>query len=540
MKNQFYLILALLFAVLLSGSGSWGLTESSEARYAEIAREMVASGDYLHPSLLGIHHYHKPPVTYQLTALGYQIFGINEFGARFFLAVALLLQVFFVYKIGRLLFKDEKKAIASALIYFSFPVVLIAARNLTTDAFLTTFILWALYFWLLRKQGRSVLFLYGFYLMLGLAMLTKGPVVLLPPVIFILFWKIINREKMKFTMHTFLGTLLFLVVSASWFVAVIIDKPILLDYFVKDQIVKRSLEAEKFHRSKPFWYYLAFAPLLGVPWLFFIGTDAVKNFKSIMNRRKNEMILLWSSLLLLLIFSLFSSKLILYILPIYPFMALLGGSLLERTPLKRLNIYTKIFAGLFLILFSGLLYLSFSEQFQFSFWYALPLCALLAAVGFYFLKMRNKDLLRPVYMGVWFSVFLLFTYALFGAQNDGVINSVKELSAFVKQEKQDVNNVVVYDYLLPSAAFYLGDRIVTVNEKNFKSQREVEFESDSLYKKNYIDLRQEGELKRFKDLMRQKDNVLILRKKKQLPDSLQYLLTNFSHSAERGKWRVYY
>ena len=92
--------------------------------------------------------------------------------------------------------------------------------------------------------------------MLGIAMLTKGPVVLLPPVIFILFWKIINREKMKFNIHTFLGTLLFLAVSASWFVAVIIDKPILLDYFVKDQIVKRSLEAEKFHRSKPFWYYL--------------------------------------------------------------------------------------------------------------------------------------------------------------------------------------------------------------------------------------------------------------------------------------------
>ena len=153
MKKQFYLILALLFAVLLSGSGSWGLTESSEARYAEIAREMVTTGDYLHPSLLGIHHYHKPPVTYQLTALGYQIFGVNEFGARFFLAVALLLQVFFVYKIGRLLFKNEKKAMASALIYFSFPVVLIAARNLTTDAFLTTFILWALYFWLLRKKG---------------------------------------------------------------------------------------------------------------------------------------------------------------------------------------------------------------------------------------------------------------------------------------------------------------------------------------------------------------------------------------------------
>ena len=243
------------------------------------------------------------------------------------------------------------------------------------------------------------------------------------------------------------------------------------------------------------------------------------------------MILLWSILLLLLVFSLFSSKLILYILPIYPFMALLGGTFWSAAPLKRLNIYTKIIAGLYLLLFSGLLYLSFSQQFEFNLWYALPLCALLAAVGIYFLKMRKNDLLRPVYMGVGFSVFLLFTYALFAAQNDGQINSIKELSAFVKQEKQNLDKVVVYDYLLPSAAFYLGDRIVTVNEKNFNTRREIEFESDSLYKKNYIDLRQEGEVNRLKDLLQQKDNVLILRKKKELPDSLQYLLKNFSHSA---------
>ena len=540
MKKKFYLLLGLLFAVLLSGSGSWGLTESSEARYAEIAREMVQSGDYLHPSLLGIHHYHKPPLTYQLTAMSYEIFGVNEFGARFFLSVALLLQVFFVFHIGLLLFKNDKKAMASALIYFSFPVVLIAARNLTTDAFLTTFILWALYFWLLRKQGRSVMFLYGFYFLLGLAMLTKGPVVLLPPVIFILFWKIINREKMQLSIHTLLGTLLFVAVSASWFVAVIIDKPILLDYFVKDQIVKRSLEAEKFHRSKPFWYYLVFAPLVGIPWLFFIGTDVVKNFRQIVNKRKIELILLSSILVLLLIFSLFSSKLILYILPIYPFMALLGGSLLERTPLKRLNIYSRILAVLFLLLFAGLLYLTFSKQFEFNFWFAILMGALIAGAGIYFLKMKKNTMLRPVYMGVTFSVFLLFTYALFATQNDGQINSVKELSAFIKQQKPQMKSLVVYDYLLPSAAFYLGDRVVTVNEQNFNTQREVEFESDSLYRKNYIDLRQEGELNRFKQLLKQEDNVLLLRKKKQLPDSLQYLLQNFDYSEVKGKWQLYY
>ena len=541
MKKQFYLILAFLFIVLLTGSGSWGLAESSEARYAEIAREMVITGDYLHPSLLGIDHYHKPPVTYQLTALGYELFGINEFGARFFLSVALLLQVFFVFRIGLLLFKNDKKAVTSALIYFSFPVVLIAARNLTTDAFLTTFILWALYFWLLRREGRSVLYLYGFYILLGLAMLTKGPVILLPPVIFIIFWKIFNREKFKFTVHNLLGTLLFLAVSASWFVAVIVDKPELLDYFVKDQIVKRSLEAEKFHRSKPFWYYLVFAPLLGLPWLFFIATDVLKNFRNFKKERKFESILLWSTLMLLLIFSLFSSKLILYILPVYPFIALLGGSLLERTPFERLKLYSRLYALMFMLLSIGLLYLAFSPQFEFSFWYAIPLCVITVALIYYFLKIRKNGMLRPVYMGFGFSLILLVTYALFAVQNDNSINSVKELTGFIKGKKEDnLNRVIVFDYLLPSAAFYLDEPIVTVNDHNFKSRRETKFETDSTFKGNYINLQEDGEVDRLKNLMKQKNNVLILRKKKQFPDSLQYLLKSFSYQTTKGKWKVYY
>src|SRR6056297_1195908 len=100
MKKKFYLILFFLFIALVTGSGSWGLTESSEARYAEIAREMVITGDFLRPSLLGIHHYHKPPITYQLTALSYEVFGINEFSARFLLSIAFILQVYFVFRIG--------------------------------------------------------------------------------------------------------------------------------------------------------------------------------------------------------------------------------------------------------------------------------------------------------------------------------------------------------------------------------------------------------------------------------------------------------
>ena len=289
---------------------------------------MTLSGDYLHPTLLGIQHYHKPPVTYYITAIGYKILGINEFGARFFLSIALVLQLFFVFKIGMLLFKEEKIAFFSALIYFSFPVVLIAARNLTTDAYLTTFILWSIYFWLQYKNGKPAFFLYGFYAILGLAFLTKGPVALLPVIVFIASWKLVYKAKLQFSIHTLLGSLLFLMVAGSWFAAIIIDKPQLWDYFIDEQIVNRTIAAQSFHRDQPFWYYLAIAPLIGFPWLVFIILDLKRKLKAIVNEKSIVLILSITIVILLFIFSAFSSKLVLYILPIYSFISLFAGYIL--------------------------------------------------------------------------------------------------------------------------------------------------------------------------------------------------------------------
>ena len=224
-KTKLILFLSTLFIVFNIGLGSFGLAETSEARYAQISKEMFVSGDYLHPTLLGIRHYHKPPLTYYITSLGYKIFGINEFGARFFLGIALLLQIYLVYRIALLIYKDDKKAYASALIYTSLPIVLIAARNLTTDAFLVTFILLSIYFWLKHLQGKKTIYLYGFFTVLGLAFLTKGPVGLIPTFLFIGCWKFYYKEKFKFSIHAVIGTFLMLVISISWFLAIILDDP---------------------------------------------------------------------------------------------------------------------------------------------------------------------------------------------------------------------------------------------------------------------------------------------------------------------------
>ena len=128
MKNNFNFNIFIIIAAvaLFINVGSYGVLESSDARYAEIGRAMYATGDYVHPNLLDVHHYHKPPFTYQITALGYEIFGVNPFGARFFLQLAVLLQILLVYKLTLLLFNTKKTALWASIIYFTFPLVLIS------------------------------------------------------------------------------------------------------------------------------------------------------------------------------------------------------------------------------------------------------------------------------------------------------------------------------------------------------------------------------------------------------------------------------
>ena len=96
-KFDLSILIFVLAGTMLATSNLWGVVETSEARYAEISREMLLSGDWLHPTLLKIHHYHKPPITYWITAVAYSVFGISAFAARFFLIAAYCAQVVIIF-----------------------------------------------------------------------------------------------------------------------------------------------------------------------------------------------------------------------------------------------------------------------------------------------------------------------------------------------------------------------------------------------------------------------------------------------------------
>src|ERR1700704_4776346 len=92
-RYAWWLIAAALIAAWFSGIAVRKLQHSDEGRYAEIAREIAVSGDWVTPRLNGLKYFEKPPFQYWATALAYEAFGVHEWTARLWPALAGLLAV---------------------------------------------------------------------------------------------------------------------------------------------------------------------------------------------------------------------------------------------------------------------------------------------------------------------------------------------------------------------------------------------------------------------------------------------------------------
>ncbi len=535
-------LLVLAFVILLSGLGSWGLTESSEARYAEIGREMYRSADYLHPTNLGIRHYHKPPVTYYLTSLGYALFGVNEFGARFFLVVALGLQLLLVYKLALLLFNDRKMALASAVIYFSMPLALFSARFLTTDAYLNTFALASVCFFVHYRLRLKTWSLYAFYLAWGLGFLTKGPAVLIPVGAFIVLWKVLRKERIRFSLHAFLAGLLGVLLSSSWYVLVSFDNPSFLNYFLGEQIFDRAVAASDLHRAKPFWYYLLLAPAVGLPWLPFGFAAWLRRKGQGVKAEPTLHVLAFTALAVLVFYSLISSKLVFYILPMFPFVALLAGYYLFRIPQKGLRALGWVLTGLTGLITLGMAALPFIPNLNGN---AVGVVGFVALTGGGLVYMARKfppgHLNRILGLSGVVGVQILLGFALFASANPYTVHTYRELASKINNlDPERHRTVLVYNFWAPSIGFYRDQAFITVKAGENRIVPEIQFEVDTAYQAHLIDTDLPGEEGRLLATIRNEKPILVFMSHDSIPPVIQKALAG-DHTLEMyDKYQIYY
>lgn len=332
------------FIVGIAFQGSRGLYESSEGRYAECGYEMIASGKWLVPTLDSKPHFTKPPMTYWAIASGIKLLGKNEWGVRFYLFIAFVLTTLIVAATANRMWGHRAGNVAGIVYATSFfPAA--AANMVTTDALLT---LWevaaAACYWqgysssldggrneansTVREKIPGWVWMIGMWLFFGIAFLTKGPPGILPLLAIIPFHIIQNRKGRKTPMlFNPAGILIFAIIGAGWYLAVNRYYPGLLSRLVRDELAKRVIEG-KFHRNpewyKPFVIYLPIMALGCFPWVLFWFSAIDKGIfprkwrsvlSSITISPKRMFLVMWMVIPLIL-FSIFKSRLALYILPI--------------------------------------------------------------------------------------------------------------------------------------------------------------------------------------------------------------------------------
>src|SRR6059036_3805974 len=219
------LLLALCALLFFLGLGTLGLTDRDEGSNAEAAREMVASGDWITPTLNGAPRFAKPILLYWLISCSYLVFGVSEFAARFPSALFGTLLVLMQYAFATRLLGPTVGFRAALMLLLNFEVLAIG-RMVLTDmvlVFFTTLSIFS-FFLAMQGEGRAKRWYWGFYIGMALATLTKGPVGVLVPLLAVIPYLLLTGRWREVARECRLlpGTAVFLLIAAPWYAAIVL------------------------------------------------------------------------------------------------------------------------------------------------------------------------------------------------------------------------------------------------------------------------------------------------------------------------------
>lgn len=320
-KLLLYATWLLVFAVFFWGLGDIALLSFNEARRALPARTMFQHGDWLLPHLNGELYLTKPPLIYWLSACAAHLFGnASEWAVRLPSALAGLATIAMVYRYALKQF-GAWPALFSAQILIANVTFAMFARRAEIEMLLTALcagaLLAAIHY---IREGNSRRWIYLSYLLLGLAMLTKGPLVLLFVTLPLFIVAIYRKDSRCWhLLGSPLGWTIFALVGLSWYALVTwrLGSDIWASIAQRDMVEKMQGEDNKPLWSYFFWILVDFLP---VALLLFIKP---LNIWQRCKGRTDYLVLLAAVLVPLLIFSLFNNKHAKYLLPAYPMLALL-------------------------------------------------------------------------------------------------------------------------------------------------------------------------------------------------------------------------
>jgi 4-amino-4-deoxy-L-arabinose transferase-like glycosyltransferase len=323
------LLFLLGLALYLPALGARDMWNPDEPRYAQVAREMSDGGELLVPRLNGLTYMQKPPLFFwSIMAAGRVMGRIDETAARLPSALAAAGTIALTYAIGRRLL-SRRAGLLAALVLATTGKIYWQARFAQIDMVLTFLVALGVACWTRGYVERDPRWYPFFFVATGLATLAKGPAGFLPPLLGILAFLVLTRDREAFrALGLWRGVLLWALVVAVWFLPASLQA----GGGYGAEIGLRQTVARYFspwlHQS-PWYHYLEVLPGDFLPWSLLLPTAAVVAWREARADRGVLLAACWVGATLLF-FSLSPAKRGVYVLTMYPGLALLVGAALDR------------------------------------------------------------------------------------------------------------------------------------------------------------------------------------------------------------------
>ncbi|MDR2243866.1 MAG: lipid IV(A) 4-amino-4-deoxy-L-arabinosyltransferase [Burkholderiales bacterium] len=317
-----FLFFSLFYLLPLNGRLLW---QPDETRYAEIAREMLARGDWIVPQFLGLRYFEKPVAGYWLNSISQWLFGENNFSVRLPSALCTALSAALIFWLAMRLWKNRQKAWAAAVIYLSCFLVYAVGTYNTLDPILTlwlTAVMVGCYEAIhATSERRKIIAALLTGAACGMAFMTKGFLALVLPVIAIVPYMLWQRRIKDLFVYGLIILAAAILISAPWAIAVALKEPDYWHYFFWVEHVQRFASDNAQHRE-PFWFFMPVLMAGALPWLGLLPSALAQGWRRRREQPELTYLLCWAAMPFLF-FSIAKGKLPTYILPCFAPLALL-------------------------------------------------------------------------------------------------------------------------------------------------------------------------------------------------------------------------